>query len=69
MFSPNVVIFILSLLGVSLSVTTGIITFNQCPARTAMSASHHIPSHERQFTKKGQSTPHLGSQDSMKLAN
>ena len=58
-----------SLLGESLSVTTGIITFNQCPARTAMSASHHISSHERQFTKKGQSTPHLGSQDSMKLAN
>ena len=69
MFSPNVVIFILSLLGVSLSVTTGIITFNQCPARTAMSASHHIPSHERQFTKKRSIHPHLVSQDSMKLAN
>ena len=69
MFSPNVVVFILSLLGVSLSVTTGIITFNQCPARTAMSASHHISSHERQFTKKRSIHPHLGSQDSMKLAN
>ena len=57
MFSPNVVVFILSLLGVSLSVTTGIITFNQCPAWTAMSASHHIPSHERQFTKKKVNPP------------